>query len=525
MDYLSWELLGIMGATIAAGWFFTAMARVIALRINLTDKPDGIRKKHTRAMPLMGGIAVFATFATMLLIAAISDWSWLTEARTVRIMPAMFVSATLVCALGLCDDRWSIRPRYKLILQIAAAVPFVVWGSSIDVLGAFGHEVHLRVWAIPFTLFWIVACMNIINLVDGLDGLAGTIGSVVILTMTILTLRDERLGLAAIGFILFGSIVGFLIHNWPPAKIYLGDCGSLLIGFLIGAYSIESSLKTAAGITLVVPLVILGIPIFDTAVAIIRRKLNGKGIGEADRGHIHHRLLDRGLTRAQSLSVILVLSVLTSASALLSVFLQNELIGLGLCAAMFIILVAGRVFGHDETTLLVAQVRTIGALFRESRHVLKTRLLLTRLETTTPQAFNDAWLTVQRRVSRMGGCSIEFLCWNESDEYILSQLQWQNETAVSSSQLWRFSYSVQIDQDRRVAVRATGFVCKNSRALRIDDLFHLFEALCQHWSPESTLGTSQDINSVIPEWALEAAEVADVRVLQFPDDAEKQRAA
>ena len=338
-----------------------------------------------------------------------------------------------------------------------------------------------------------------------------------------LTHGDQRLGLAAIGCLFFASVLGFLIHNWPPAKIYLGDCGSLLIGLVIGAFSIQSSLKTATGFTLMVPIVLLGVPIFDTAVAIIRRKLNGKGIGEADRGHIHHRLLDRGLTRGQALTAILVLSLATSVSALLSVWLDNEWIGIGICASLFIVLVAGRVFGYDETALFVAQVRVIGSLFRETRHVLKTRLVLTRLDATDDESFDETWLTVQRRVQRMGGCSIEFLSWNESDQCVRSELHWQNEESEPSQQIWRFSYSLRADSQQRLAIRATGFVTEQARTLRIDDLYHLFEAICQRWSQDNASASLRVVSyQTVPEWALEAAEV---KVIPFADGQEQHKAA
>ena len=175
------------------------------------------------------------------------------------------------------------------------------WIETVRVFGAFWNPGPL---AIPFTVFWLVACVNIVNLLDGHDGLASTIGLIAVGTMAVLSGMIGGVELAVLCLIAGGAIAGFLIHNWPPAKIFLGDAGSMTIGFLIGALSMESSLKSAATFTLITPLAVLCVPMFDTVMAIVRRKLSGRSIGAADRGHIHHRLQDSGFSRLQTLLVI-----------------------------------------------------------------------------------------------------------------------------------------------------------------------------------------------------------------------------
>src|SRR5207253_178463 len=143
-----------------------------------------------------------------------------------------------------------------------------------------------------------------------------------------------------------------LLHNWPPARIFLGDSGSLPLGFLVGALAIEASVKKAAGLTLAVPFVLLSIPMFDTSMAILRRKLNGRKIGQGDRAHIHHLLRDRGLTPTQTLLAIGSMCLATATAAILATIYRNDLIAVALCCGLLALLIAGRVFGFDELVLL-----------------------------------------------------------------------------------------------------------------------------------------------------------------------------
>ncbi len=302
---LNSESLGFIALAVATSYAFTAVAKVVARRTGMLDRPDGRRKAHAKPMPLLGGAALFLSFfVTILATRRYYRWDWLVQdVQTKQLTTMLMVSCGLFCLIGLWDDRRAMRPRTKLVLQIAACIPFVIWGRSLDSVHLFGSELELGILGPIFTIFWLVACTNVINLVDGLDGLAGTIGLIVCVAIAALSEMQGFVGPMALALIFAGSLFGFLLHNWPPASIFLGDAGSLMIGFLIGALAIESSLKTATGFALAIPLALVSVPAFDTFMAIVRRKLTGKGIGEADRGHIHHCLQDRGLTRAQSLLI------------------------------------------------------------------------------------------------------------------------------------------------------------------------------------------------------------------------------
>jgi len=312
-------------------------------------------------MPLLGGLALFAAFCSSLLIAAklgVQDVG--TDAESFPFMVALLVSASLFCLLGLYDDKNGLNPRTKFMLQILCTLPFVLATPYVNSIRFLGLDLELGPFGAIFTIFWLVACANVINLVDGLDGLAGTICIIVSLAVAVQASMHQMVGIAPIALILAASLVGFLMHNWPPAKIYLGDSGSLTIGFLVGALSMASSLKTATGFALAVPLVLISVPIFDTLMAILRRKLNGRGIAEADREHIHHCLQNKGLTRTQSLVTLIGLCLIMAAAALTSAYFKSDWLGLGICGSLLGMLVARRIFGYNETLQSLHYFQALG---------------------------------------------------------------------------------------------------------------------------------------------------------------------
>ncbi len=502
------QLLGLVLLAVGVCALLTAVARVVARRIGLVDLPDGERKSHSRLVPLMGGVAVFASFVAMLFLVKWIDLPWLAgDDRLREILPSLPISAALFCLLGLWDDKWSIRPWYKFLLQIAAALPFVLWGNTINLVGLFGLEFELQMLGIPFTLFWLVACVNAINLMDGLDGLAGTITAVASLTLACLAMMGGEFGIAVVGLLLFGSVIGFLFHNWPPAKIFLGDSGSLTIGFLIGALALEASVKTATCFTLVIPVVLMGVPMFDTTVAIVRRKLKGNGIGQADRGHIHHCLLDRGLSRTQSLWVIAGLCVAMSAAALLSARLQNDWIAVSLCAAILVPLIVGRVFGYNETVLVLQYVRIFHSLVADSNRALRARLLLARWDHLSDRESEELWSEVCDRVAAMGGNCLQCVCHDQQSQERLGQIEWRVDDQLSiSGTRWQFQYSATGPNTITTTLTASGVSSERLRVHRLDDLFDIFNAFQRLWVLENALGVQPAIQTARSSGQTHAAE-------------------
>lgn len=363
------EIGNLLLALFAGGLFgslvLTRVARVVARRVGLVDKPDGRRKIHERVIPVAGGIAVFATSAVILILLGLVSGHAVAEefARHSREMLGLGLGCLAICIIGVADDARGLRGRYKLLGQIAACFIVVLTGVEVRAFAVFGREVELGWLTIPFTVLFLLGAINSLNLLDGMDGLLGTVGTIVAVAIAILAVMANHPLEACVAIVLAGALLGFLRYNYPPASIFLGDAGSMLIGLVIGTLAIRSSLKGPATVALAAPTALLIIPIFDTAAALIRRKLTGRSIFSTDRGHIHHCLLRTGLSRPAILLIVGGLCVLTFAGALASIAYQNESIAVFSAMAVVSILIATRLFGHAELMLILHSGRHLAKSF------------------------------------------------------------------------------------------------------------------------------------------------------------------
>ena len=296
----------------------TPLASKIAWRAGAVDYPSA-RRINKQPVPRMGGIAVFAGIVVSFLVQYLGttqlDWPTILqpsahlEGIDYRYLVGGF---TAIFLTGLIDDKYHLKPLQKFIGQIIAAVIAVAGGLVIgEVVNPFAHTLIDLDWAAyPITVLYLVAYVNIFNLIDGLDGLASGIASIAGFTMFLLALLQQRPDAATLAIALVGAALGFLRYNFHPASIFLGDSGSLLIGYALGTVSLLSVTRIAGFTTIIVPLVIAGMPIIDTFSAIIRRRRAGVSISHADRGPIHHRLLDDGFDQRQ---VVLLMYAWTAA--------------------------------------------------------------------------------------------------------------------------------------------------------------------------------------------------------------------
>jgi len=474
----------------------TAIARVVARRTGMLDPPDGRRKSQAEPMPLLGGVAVYLSLLITISIAHWGlHWEWLVGDD--RFVTLLLISGGLFCAVGLWDDRVGLRPRTKLLCQVLACLPFVLWSRSVDSIHVFDKHIELGLLGSLFTVFWLVACSNVINLVDGLDGLAGTIGVISCVAVAVLPNMQGFNGPLAIGLVAAGSICGFLLHNWPPASIYLGDSGSLMIGFVIGALAIESSIKKATGFALAIPLVLVSVPVFDTCMAIVRRKLNGRGISEADHGHIHHCLQDRGLSRAQSLLVISALCVVMAGVTLVSAYFQNDLLALSLCLGLLALLIVGRVFGYDETILFFRYIQAMSNLLAATSGILRTQLAVDRMARTQGMDPLHHWNELVERVEAMGGLELDFVCRDQTGDE-LCRLNWMNpQTAQSEGSAWQFQYTVPGSDGIQASLVSHGRLYGQPRGQRLVDLFRLFDTFCHAWIKTISSGAVDELGPSI----------------------------
>ncbi|MCE9568223.1 MAG: undecaprenyl/decaprenyl-phosphate alpha-N-acetylglucosaminyl 1-phosphate transferase [Planctomycetes bacterium] len=355
-------VIGLIAFAAGFGLIFTRIARGVASTVGLVDPPDGHRKKQTTSVPAAGGIAVLAAALLTLLIVALEDPA-VAETLTANLRKslALLAAAVLITFVGALDDRYNLRARHKLGGQLVAIFVLVIGGDFvIRSIGLFGYRVELSWFDIPFTVFWLLACVNALNLIDGMDGLLGTVGTIALVSLAIIAAMTEHLFAASVALALAGAMLGFLWWNLPPATIYMGDSGSMLIGFVIGAVAIPASLKGPAMISLGAPLAILILPVFDTAAAIIRRKLTGRGVASPDTGHMHHKMMDRGLTPPRVLTVVAGLGVFAATGALISTVWSNDLYAFVAAGGVIVALVASNLFGNAELGLIRTRVSKFG---------------------------------------------------------------------------------------------------------------------------------------------------------------------
>ena len=338
------------------GLVFTRLARDSASRLGLVDAPDGRRKTQARAIPVAGGVAVLAAALVALLIAcAVEPDLAAALAASPRHSLGLLAAAVLITAVGFADDVRNMRARFKLLGQLAAVAVLVgPGGFVIENISLLGTAVQLGLFAVPFTVFWMLACINALNLIDGMDGLLGTVGVIALLSLAVIAAMPQvgHTFTVVIALALAGAVIGFLCYNLPPASIYMGDSGSMLIGLMIGALAIPASLKGPATVALGAPVALLVLPMMDTAAAVIRRKLTGRGLATSDRGHLHHVLQRHGLTARRALLLIASLGLVASGGALATTALQNDLFALIAVGGVVLTLLTTRLFGHAEWILV-----------------------------------------------------------------------------------------------------------------------------------------------------------------------------
>ncbi len=265
----------------------------LAISLKIVDHPNE-RKMHSSVIPRIGGVGIFLGFIlTVILFKLISG--------SLRFYFPILCGATLIFLLGLLDDVFQIKARYKLIGLIAigafTAIGHYGLGYSVQFLSIpTGGFIYIGVFGIPLTILWILGLTNAMNLIDGLDGLAAGITAIVCITMFINSLIVREFSAAFLYIALAGACLGFLKFNFSPAKIFMGDCGSLFLGYMFAVISLIGVLKTTTAISLAIPLLALGLPVYDTITSITRRIKAGKPIFYPDRNHLHHRLIGYGFS-------------------------------------------------------------------------------------------------------------------------------------------------------------------------------------------------------------------------------------
>lgn len=338
------QALFAMLLALAVSLLLTPVVRKLAVKINALDAPDE-RKVHQGLMPRLGGLAVYTGFAAVALLMCSHNMA----------LTGLLVGGLLIVLLGIVDDIRGLPAKVKLAGQILAALAVIPFGIQVSFVTNPLSDgiVYLGVLAIPVTVFWIVSVTNAVNLIDGLDGLAGGVTVIAALTIAAVAWQqgvffgglNSLFEVAVLALILAGAVLGFLRYNFYPAKIFLGDTGSMFLGYCLAVLSIMSATKSAAAIPVFIPIVILGIPLLDTFFAIVRRRCNNRPIFKPDKEHVHHRLMAIGLSHRQTVLAIYGISIFMGASAYLLNIITTDRAVLLLAVLSLIIIIAANKIG------------------------------------------------------------------------------------------------------------------------------------------------------------------------------------
>lgn len=290
----------LSAVTIASALLLTPIVIKIAFQFGFIDQPEA-RKVHSKPMPRIGGLAVFVAVGIGFLLSDIVD------AKVTGIL----VGAVIILITGLIDDRYQIKALYKLGGQMLAVVAVIGSGLSIEILSVPGvGKFELGIFGVAFTFIWMIGIINAINLIDGLDGLATGVSIIIFATFAYMAFAAGTELILTFSILLMSAGLGFLVYNFNPAKIFLGDTGSMFFGYGIAVLSVLGLYKSVALFSLIVPILILGVPVFDTLFAIIRRRVKGIPVYLPDKAHLHHRLLQTGLSHKRSVLSIYGISIL-----------------------------------------------------------------------------------------------------------------------------------------------------------------------------------------------------------------------
>lgn len=410
-----YSLLFLGGVSFVLSLLLTPLIRNLCRHWGIADHPDGARKLHQQPIPHLGGIPLFMSVIGafgLLIVSGAKGGDIVQKAIpiAVRLAPAV----VFIFLTGLLDDLIGLRPWQKIIGQLLAGQA-AYWGG-IRIASFAGNNIS-GWWSLPITLAWLVICTNAFNLIDGIDGLASGVGLFAATSTLLAAIVQNNFALAAATIPLVGGLLGFLRYNFNPATMFLGDSGSLLIGFLLGSYGVVWSQKSTTLLGMIAPLMALSIPLLDTCLAIVRRVLRGQPIFAGDRNHIHHRLLARGLTPRRA---VLLLYGVCGLAALFSLSMTHRRLGSGISESfvlvLFCLVVSGGIqqLGYAEFGVF-ARMFMNGAFLK----LVSSRIALQSFEARLTEAATpaDCWEVIAKAAAEFGFQRARLALGNQYFEY------------------------------------------------------------------------------------------------------------
>ena len=468
------EIITCVVAAVVAGVLALVLTPLVVRLANaarLVDRP-GTRRVHVTAVPRIGGLVVVLALLLvvfpLLFLEAAPVHDKLTASSPDRItgepvgmqgkLLALLGMSFFIFVVGFVDDTRGLRARTKLLAQILAATVVCLAGVRIDYLKIGSWEPNLTLLAWPLTVCWIIGITNAVNLIDGLDGLAAGISAVTCAVIAAFAVYTEQVVMAVLMMTLLGALLGFLVFNFNPAKIFLGDCGSMFLGFFLASASLIERSKTYTLVGLALPVVALGVPIFDTLFTMMRRTLDRRSMFAPDRGHIHHRILDMGLRQRQAVILMYGVTALAAGFGLVMMLLRNHVFAvLVFVGALVPLVVMFRVFGAVRLRETLRSMQRNQAMAREARrqqHGFEEMQLRLR-----EAGGFEQWWRVLRRAGRAMGLAKLTLTLNDPGGGQRT-LEWSApESARKTGECVRVSlpardgkagWTVQVDLDVRI---------------------------------------------------------------------------
>lgn len=446
------HLLLVLGVSFLAGVLLTPLLSRVSQKIGLVDHPDPNRKLHRKSTPIGGGLAVFGAAVCGVFAVYFFQNSLGVSLRDARLEWLGILGAACVLSLvGVFDDLYCLRGRQKVLGQLAAIAVLLLAAYpsfSIQTVNLFGASVPLGILAIPVTCFWYLAAINAVNLLDGADGMACTIGLILAASIAALAFQSGNGSVAVIAASLAGAQLAFLVFNLPPATIFLGDNGSMVIGFVLGAVAVKASSKEQVLMFASAPIAIMAIPFLDSGMAILRRKLTGRSIYTTDRGHLHHVLLRSGLSHRRMLSLVAVLCLITSSSAVLAHRIGSDWVTVAAVLGVIAVLVVTRLFGYGECMLLVSRVRGFAGSFTKVIGKQPANVVDQAVHLQGSRDWQTIWSAITEFASlhQLGQVSLDLnIAWLHEGFHAT----WKRRDVSQDAQLWQTSLPI-IANDRAV---------------------------------------------------------------------------
>ena len=441
--------------------FLTPLMRWAGTRLGIVDQPDAYRKFHTGVIPRCGGLAIYISFLVPVFIFLffIKKESLLATSNHYQVW-VIVIGGGIAMLMGLADDIWNIRVRWKILFQIIAATVAYSGNLRIDNLSnPFGSAIELGFFSYPATLLWFFVCMNAINIFDGLDGLAAGVSLFVTLTLFGVSLAFGNDTGVFISACLSGAILGFLVYNFSPASIFMGDSGSMFIGFGIAALSLVSSYKAETATALLIPVIALFLPFFDLISAALRRWSKFLPLTMPDGKHLHHVMMSKGLSARRTVLYLYIVCIILCGAALVIMFSRG-----GATAA--IVFIIGSVFLIGNHFLKVVDIQELRKRITHDRlrhqwnkkHVAK--LIKVTDQVKTSKNLKDAWeyCAVAFKNLELSSASLNIFEntewhtlqeWNQDALHIFGK---QTSCGVSIPWTWTLEYPIQLKNKTRLII-------------------------------------------------------------------------